>query len=139
MTLVGNWHEHHHLYADLWGQRITGGPYAGDYAYLGSFASQGGIDIIRITDPGHSVLLRWKKAEASTRTFRLDLHHRCELTPPSFGTSTNAFVRRSCGGGDSARRPARRPSGILRSGDAIKWPSLGRCSWILGPAATLPA
>src|SRR4051794_21528624 len=56
MSLVGNWHEHDHLYADVWGQRITSGPHRGDYAYLGHFANQGGIDIINVTDPTHPVL-----------------------------------------------------------------------------------
>src|SRR5262245_19358042 len=52
MSLVSHWADHDHLYSDLWAEEVTSGPFNGQtFAYLGSYASQGGVDIIDITDP----------------------------------------------------------------------------------------
>jgi hypothetical protein len=56
MTLVGQWNDHDHLYADVWAEEITRGRHKGTYAYLGHFGSQGGVDIIDITDPVNPTL-----------------------------------------------------------------------------------
>src|SRR5262249_43466040 len=59
MSLVGNWYEHEpgHLYADLWAENVTSGPYKGhSFAYLGHYGNQGGVDIIDITNPSQPAL-----------------------------------------------------------------------------------
>src|ERR1700736_6146372 len=48
MSLVGNWHEQAgHYYADGWAE--------GNYAYIGHYNNQAGVDIIDISDPTNPV------------------------------------------------------------------------------------
>ena len=56
MSLVGQWRDHAHLYGDVWAEEIRRGPHRGTYAYLGHFGSEGGVDIIDISDPGNPTL-----------------------------------------------------------------------------------
>src|SRR5262245_42338197 len=48
MSLVGNWAGHAHGYSDLWAE--------GNFAYLGHFNNQGGVDIIDLSDPTNPTL-----------------------------------------------------------------------------------